>query len=560
MNYKVNEAASDMFRANLSRFGQGIKNILGAGDVTTDSKDKGVQTLFLRFKDKFEKITPSVVTSPTLTTPSGSVTTSGSTTSSSSSVTPITSPTGSVTVTPTGSVAITGSVTGSTTPITGSTSTESREFITTPKNLNTDLIKIFQQPKSDNITINSGYTAVYKISPILVLTSSTFKGNIDILGLVNNNPIDKKYIGTESRGQFLEYWIKSDFLNNYSTISSSINNSISYKVLYSNLKSEVANKNAGTSYSTSLIINPAKKPIIPESNFLNESLNKEQTELYLDFLKDLSWYFKIQPNPDMSSYNPENVINWMKSQGERFKYIIDYINQKVIGTSTSPKLSTSGSESESDGLSNELKAKLDEYITEEFLRGLTIIYPEKILNSKLNDNSNTRLPNDSKTLMAFKIENDNITSYKIKCNIKNKIRFEFSLNSSALKSQEPKLFTEIKLVEVNRLGVSFKRKLINTLAIEFSKNPTLSKGKNSNELNQLISIYLSPKIDEPIGKMIKSIFLTLKNIIHINNKLNDIIFVGINQKQIKFIKNNPIPENKLFESIHSKNKNIFKLR
>jgi hypothetical protein len=552
MNHKVNEAASDMFRANLSRFGQGIKNVLGAGNVTTDSKDKGVETLFLRFKDKFEKITPSAVTSPTLTTPSGSVVTPSSTTSS---VTPTTTPTSSSATT---------SVTGSTSPSGSSATTssvvgsaESREYITTPKNLNTDLVKIFQQPKSDNITINSGYTAAYKISPILFVTSSTFKGNLDVSGLVNNNVIDKRYIGTESRGQFLEYWIKPEFLNAYSTISASINNSVSYKTLYSDSISTVANKDAGTSYSATLIINPARRSVIPE-RIIKEALNSEQSELYLDFLKDLSWYFKIQPNPDMSNYNPENVLNWMKRQGERFKYIVDYIDQKVVGTTTPTAEPVSGSAA--DGLTNELKAKLDEYITDEFLRGLTIIYPEKILNSKLNDNSNTRLPNDSKTLMAFKIDNDNITSYKIKCNMKNRIRFEFSLNSNALKSEEPKLFTEIKLIEVNKLGMLFKRKLINTLAIEFSKNSTLSGGKNVTELNQLISNYLSPKIDDAIGKMIKSIFLTLKNIIQVNNRINDVIFIGINKNQIKFIKDKIIPENKLFESINSKNKNIFKLR
>jgi len=552
MNHKVNEATSDMFRANLSRFGQGIKNVLGAGNVTTDSKDKGVETLFLRFKDKFEKITPSAVTSPTLTTPSGSVVTPSSTTSS---VTPTTTPTSSSATT---------SVTGSTSPSGSSATTssvvgsaESREYITTPKNLNTDLVKIFQQPKSDNITINSGYTAAYKISPILFVTSSTFKGNLDVSGLVNNNVIDKKYIGTESRGQFLEYWIKPEFLNAYSTISASINNSVSYKTLYSDSISTVANKDAGTSYSATLIINPARRSVIPE-RIIKEALNSEQSELYLDFLKDLSWYFKIQPNPDMSNYNPENVLNWMKRQGERFKYIVDYIDQKVVGTTTPTAEPVSGSAA--DGLTNELKAKLDEYITDEFLRGLTIIYPEKILNSKLNDNSNTRLPNDSKTLMAFKIDNDNITSYKIKCNMKNRIRFEFSLNSNALKSEEPKLFTEIKLIEVNKLGMLFKRKLINTLAIEFSKNSTLSGGKNVTELNQLISNYLSPKIDDAIGKMIKSIFLTLKNIIQVNNRINDVIFIGINKNQIKFIKDKIIPENKLFESINSKNKNIFKLR
>ena len=346
-------------------------------------------------------------------------------------------------------------------------------------------------------------------------------------------------------------------MNAYSTISASINNSVSYKTLYSDSISTVANKDAGTSYSATLIINPARRSVIPE-RIIKEALNSEQSELYLDFLKDLSWYFKIQPNPDMSNYNPENVLNWMKRQGERFKYIVDYIDQKVVGTTTPTAEPVSGSAA--DGLTNELKAKLDEYITDEFLRGLTIIYPEKILNSKLNDNSNTRLPNDSKTLMAFKIDNDNITSYKIKCNMKNRIRFEFSLNSNALKSEEPKLFTEIKLIEVNKLGMLFKRKLINTLAIEFSKNSTLSGGKNVTELNQLISNYLSPKIDDAIGKMIKSIFLTLKNIIQVNNRINDVIFIGINKNQIKFIKDKIIPENKLFESINSKNKNIFKLR
>jgi hypothetical protein len=60
--------------------------------------------------------------------------------------------------------------------------------------------------------------------------------------------------------------------------------------------------------------------------------------------------------------------------------------------------------------------------------------------------------------------------------------------------------------------------------------------------------------------MTDSIRLTITNIIHVNNKINDVIFVGINNKGIKFIIKKSITENKLFKINDSKNKNIFKLR
>ena len=548
MKRNINEAAGDLFRANLSRFGQGFKNIVGAGTLTQDSKDTGVETLFLRFKEKFDKITPSSPTvTPTVTT-SSSISPSGS-------VAPTTSPT--VSTSTSGSSATTGSISGSLTSTapTVSTSSESREFLSTLKNLNTDLIKIFQQPISDNLTISGSHTAAYKTSPILFVTSSTFNGNIDILGLVNNSQINKNYIGMESRGQFLEYWIKPDYINNYSTISASVNVSVSYKVLYSDDKTTPANKDAGTSHATTLIINPKGRSIVPEG-IINEALNTEQQELYLDFLKDLSWYFKIQPNPDMSTYNPEKVLEWMKTQGERFKYILDYLDQK-LGT-TAPAVPTAATSGSSD-VNEELKKELDIYINEEFLTNLSIIYPEKILNSKLKDNDKTRMPNTSKTIMAFKIQGNNITALKIKCNSKNTIRFELAINSTALKTQEPNLFTEITLPEVNRLGKPFESKLYNTLALRYSKNTTLSGGKSYEELRKIIEKYLAPKIDVAVGKMIKSIRLTITNIIHVNNNINPEIFVGINNKGIKFIMNSSIPENKLFKTNDSKNKNIFKL-
>ena len=554
MKRNINEAAGDLFRANLSRFGQGFKNIVGAGTLTQDSKDTGVETLFLRFKEKFDKITPSAPTvTPTVTT-SGSISPSGSITPT-GSVTPTTSPTGSTSTS--GSSATTGSISGSLTSTapTGSTSSESSEFLSTHKNLNTDLIKIFQQPRSDNLTISGSHTAVYKTSPILFVTSSTYNGNIDILGLVNNNPINKNYIGMESRGQFLEYWIKPDYINNFSTISASVNVFVSYKVLYSDNKTTPANKDAGTSHATTLIINPKGRSIVPEG-IINEALNTEQQELYLDFLKDLSWYFKIQPNPDMSTYNPEKVLEWMKTQGERFKYILDYLDQK-LGT-TAPVVPTTATSGSSD-VNEQLKKELDIYISDEFLTNLSIIYPEKILNSKLKDNANTRMPNSSKTLMAFKIEGNKISSLKLKFNSKNTIRFEIVVNYNDLKSKEKELFNEVTISEIARLSKVFKTKLFNTLTFRYVNNTSLSGGKSFEELKNAIEKYLTPRVDAAANKMTDSIKLTLINIIHVNNNINPEIFVGINNKGIKFIMNTPIPENKLFKTNDSKNKNIFKL-
>jgi hypothetical protein len=262
----------------------------------------------------------------------------------------------------------------------------------------------------------------------------------------------------------------------------------------------------------------------------------------------------------MSTYNPEKVLEWMKTQGERFKYIVDYLDQKLGTTAptappTAPPTATSGS----SDVNEQLKKELDIYINEEFLTNLSIIYPEKILDSKLKDNANTRMPNSSKTLMAFKIEGDNISALNMKFNSKNTIRFTLAINSTAFKAQEPNLFTEVTIPEIARLSKVFKTKLFNTLTFRYVNNTSLSGGKSFEELKNAIEKYLTPRVDAAANKMTDSIRLTLIYIIKENKKINDVIFVGINNKGIKFIISDPITENKLFKINDSKNKNIFKL-
>ena len=372
---------------------------------------------------------------------------------------------------------------------------------------------------------------------------------------MNGQIIDNKYLGKESKGAILTYWIKPEYINTYSNISASVNVAVNYRVLYSDKKTTPARKFGGSSSAATLKINPKGRPIVPEG-IINEALNTEQQELYLDFLKDLSWYFKIQPNPDMSTYNPEKVLEWMKTQGERFKYIVDYLDQKLGTTApTAPTVATSGS----SDVNEQLKKELDIYISDEFLTNLSIIYPEKILNSKLKDNANTRMPNSSKTLMAFKIEGNKILSLKLKFNSKNTIRFEIVINPNDLKSKEKELFNEVTIPEIARLSKVFKTKLFNTLTFRYVNNTSLSGGKSFEELKNVIEKYLTPRVDVAANKMTDSIRLTITNIIHVNNNINPEIFVGINNKGIKFIMNSPIPENKLFKTNDSKNKNIFKL-
>jgi hypothetical protein len=117
-----------------------------------------------------------------------------------------------------------------------------------------------------------------------------------------------------------------------------------------------------------------------KDTFRYNFLKKFQGKI-LDFLKDLSWYFKIQPNPDMSTYNPEKVLEWMKTQGERFKYIADYLDQKLGTTAptapttapTVPTVPTTATSGSSD-VNEQLKKELDIFISDEFLTNLSIIY------------------------------------------------------------------------------------------------------------------------------------------------------------------------------------------
>ena len=121
------------------------------------------------------------------------------------------------------------------------------------------------------------------------------------------------------------------------------------------------------------------------------------------------------------------------------------------------------------------------------------------------------------------------------------------------------LFNEVTISEIARLSKVFKTKLFNTLTFRYVNNTSLSGGKSFEELKNAIEKYLTPRVDAAANKMTDSIKLTLINIIHVNNNINPEIFVGINNKGIKFIMNTPIPENKLFKTNDSKNKNIFKL-
>jgi hypothetical protein len=344
-----------------------------------------------------------------------------------------------------------------------------------------------------------------------------------------------------------------------------------------------------------------------------EAITPDIKKIYDEFLKDLSKYFKIQPNPDMEGYDPMNVINFMKSQGSRFKFLLDFLkNNAFIEDDQKPEEKSDKEKPEEkpgeekpgstppSGLTKELQSKLDVIITPDFLSGLVIQFPEKIRFSKLENNTSTLLSAKSLTKIALKISKDKVLSMLIKCQINNTtLRFQTSFKPEDLNQKLKNLF-EITFDSKSSVDI-FKRKLVNTLAIEFSKNPVLSGGKSSKDLSAIILSYLNPKIDDPIRKMVRSIYLTIQEVSYLIEK-DDIVYIGVSNKGIKFIKEKSssdtektekkpeekpvekpeekpeekpaekpfikpyeyepgeLEENKLFESINRKNKNIFKLR
>jgi hypothetical protein len=394
------------------------------------------------------------------------------------------------------------------------------------------------------------------------------------------------------------------------------------ELLQRGIRKENVEKTFTKSYNKTYVLNK-KSNVISENEKqldetweenINEALNAEQQKVYDEFLTDLGKMFK-QPK--------DQVIPFMQSQGSRFKDILDFINAEVNpstsgdqpaapdggtpdggtpdgGTpggaqpaapggaqpaapgSGTPGTTPSDGTIPPSGLTKELQSKLDAIITPDFLNGLVIQYPGKIRDSDLQNNTRTLLSAKSLNKIALKISKDAALSMLIMCHINNTaLKFKTSFKPEDL-SQKLKDLFEIKFDKKSSVDI-FKRKLINTLAIEFSKNTKQS----SKELSAIILSYLNPKIDEPIRKMVQSISLTIEEVSRLIEK-DDIVYIGISNKGIKFIKEKsssdtqkpeeklktPTPtiqkpydyepgeleENKLFESNNRENKNIFKLR
>lgn len=68
-------------------------------------------------------------------------------------------------------------------------------------------------------------------------------------------------------------------------------------------------------------------------NFLNEAVSDEQNAIIQDFLKDLG---------KTLNQSPEGVVKFMKSQGDRFKHILDYLPSDVGGNRNLSPTATTG--------------------------------------------------------------------------------------------------------------------------------------------------------------------------------------------------------------------------
>ncbi len=549
----IDEGYFDRLKANVARVGQGLKNVTGIGSPTTDSKDAGVYSLYNNFVKKLEKsnfqfnqgpLTPVQQTKPEQQ---------------------------------------------------AEKEKKGKEITAKINNQVNDLVKLTN--KQTLIPVDKATEIINKSTKI----DSSWKQKL--ASLIQKYPIATNLI-VGGLTMLAGSLAAASSFGLYGSFAGAITNSV-LNALINKVQGFSATDNMAINMFLGGILgdfgadsmnslNSIFKPLFSNSKIF-EAITPDIKKIYDEFLKDLTKYFKVQPNPDMDGYNPNNVIAFMKSQGSRFKFLLDFLknNGFIEGDEQQkPDEEKKPGEEKPDstppgGLNKELETKLNTIITPDFLNSLIIQFPEKIRFSKLENNKNTLLSAKSLTKIALKISKDTVLAMLIKCQINNTtFRFETSFKPADLNQQLKNLF-EIKFDRKTSVDI-FKRKLINILAIEFSKNPTLSGGKSSKELSEMILFYLNPKIDEPIRKMVQSIYLTIEQVSYLIEK-DDIVYIGVSKDGIKFVKEKSsteekpvqkqedkpeekpvqkpyeyepgeLEENKLFESINRKNKNIFKLR
>jgi len=259
---------------------------------------------------------------------------------------------------------------------------------------------------------------------------------------------------------------------------------------------------------------------------IDEVLSSEQQKVYNEFLADLGKMFKIQPG---------QVIDFMQSQGERFKNVLDFLNAEVNPSISGaqpvvPVVPTPGA----GGLPQitpQLQLDVDTKI-KTLLSGLTIINPK--VQKLLKRNPTTKVAGNTSSYV-FRLTNTGDIAFIIKGWIGQTPFLYQDKPTVAQQNAQKVLVKEIAYKPIDKLKNNFIVQLSKNLALYYSKLPQLAGQLKQNQLEIVISNYLtqSAKTNPSFNKLFTSV-LTLLDSVSNRMKLSRTkpkqIWIGITSK------------------------------
>lgn len=256
---------------------------------------------------------------------------------------------------------------------------------------------------------------------------------------------------------------------------------------------------------------------LSKSNIVeSRTLNNEQQIVLDDFLDDLAKMYNV--NEKGTSAGRYNILKFLKSQGSRFKVILDYLYKYDLISKDIPFTPPSTNPEEI-----QITLKLNE-----FLNKLMVNNPE-ITELLLQINTKT---NDSK--LAIKIDKNNNVSMLMTANISDTNIFRFGEFGDEASKFDSEMF--IHEININAFK-SLKNRFVDVLPHFWVKEISDDSKRNAEERKVRDILAKNKKVDD----VFNSIDILIKSIQKIFNtpaySLTKELWIGVNRKGIKYYSN-----------------------
>ena len=280
------------------------------------------------------------------------------------------------------------------------------------------------------------------------------------------------------------------------------------ELLQRGFRKENVEKTFTKSYNNTYVLNK-KSNVISENEKqidetweenINEALNAEQQKIYDEFLTDLGKMFK-QPK--------DQIIQFMQSQGSRFKDILDFIGQNVTSAAAAPA-TPPVQPGDIPQITPQLRLDVDTKI-KTLLSGLTILNPK--VQKLLKKNPATRVAGKNASYV-FRLTNTGDIAFIIKGWIGQTSFLYQDKPTIAQQNAQQVLIKEIAYKPIDTLKNNFIVQLSKNLALYYSKLPQLAGQLKQDQLETVISNHLTEvaKTNPGFNKLFGSILTLLDSV------------------------------------------------